>query len=169
VKNYLYSNISFVYDVTVNYIEVHEECMQLVNQIVQNEEILERIKKEIKNELKHAKNLLYNELEDNFPEVIKAVQHKRGGFYLINRMKAFVNEMIEHGQIDFREANFFLHELNKETRNLELNKLKIDFTDADFDFKEHCEIAKLFSNEEIDKLLLNFKEVTFNKNEVIIK
>jgi len=61
--------------------------MEMISQIVHNKDVLERLKKEVKNELKYAENLLYNELEENFPEVIKAVQHKRGGFYLINKMR----------------------------------------------------------------------------------
>jgi len=48
-----------------------------------------------------------------------------------------VNELIEHGQIDFKEAKFFLKELDNENAKLELNNLKIDFAEADLDFQEH--------------------------------
>jgi hypothetical protein len=152
VKNYLYNNISFVYDVTVNYVEAHEECMELIHQIVHNEEILDKLKQEIRKELKHAENKLYNELEENFPEVIKAVQHKRGGYYLINKLRTFVNEMIEQGQIDFKEAKFFINKLDKQEKDLALNKLKINFEEADADFEEHCELSKILNKEQIQAL-----------------
>ncbi|CAI2372249.1 unnamed protein product [Moneuplotes crassus] len=169
VKNLLYSNMSFIYDVTVNYIEAHEECMELITKIVENEEILEKLNAEVRKELRYAEDLLNDDLEENFPEVIKAVQNKRGGFYLINKMKGFVNEMIENGQIDFKEAKYFLHELNKTNRNLELNKLKIDFEDVNVDFIDNCEIAKIFPREHRERLSENLKEKTYNKGEVIIR
>lgn len=169
VKNYLYNNISFVYDVTVNYVEAHEECMELIHQIVHNEEILTELKSEVCRELKIAEKVIYNDLEENFPEVIKAVQHKRGGYYLINAMRSFVNAMIQHGQIDFKEAKFFLHRLNKENRNLQLNKLKIKFEEADTDFQSHCELAKMFSKDELDELFSTFKEHTYASGDIIIK
>ncbi|CAI2372737.1 unnamed protein product [Moneuplotes crassus] len=169
VKNHLYNNISFIYDVTVNYVEGHEDCLNMIREIVHNEDILDKLSEEIHREHKHAVNMLHNDLEENFPEVIKAVQHKRGGFFLINKMREFVNEMIEHGQIDFKEAKLFLHELDKSNRSLELNRLKIDFEEADHDFMEHCEIATLFKKEDLENLCHSFKEQTYNKNDVIIR
>lgn len=136
VKNFLYSNLSFVYDVTVNYVEAHEECLKLICDIIHNDEIVDKLQKEIHGTVKFAENKLYD-LEEHFPEVIKAVQHKRGGFYLLNKMRNFVNELIEHGQMDIKEAKLFLHWINKENKNLELNKLKIDFEDADLDFRQN--------------------------------
>jgi hypothetical protein len=168
VKNYLYNNISFIYDVTVNYVEGHEECLNMIREIVQNEDILDRLSKEVHKEHRHAVNMLHNDLEEHFPEVIKAVQQKRGGFFLVGKMREFVNELIEHGQIDFKEAKFFLSELDKSNRSLELNRLKIKFEEADHDFIEHCSIAKIFSKEHIEKLCHSFKEETFNKNDVIV-
>ena len=124
----------------------------MIHQIVQNEKILERLEKEIRDELKHAEHMLYNEIEENFTEVTKAVQHKRGGYYLINKMRNFVTEMIEHGQIDLKEAKFFLHRLNKEEKNLYLNRLRINFEEVDLAFQTHCELAKIFSKDQLDQL-----------------
>jgi CRP-like cAMP-binding protein len=169
VKSALYNTISFNYDVIVNYVEAHEECLHLIHQIVQNEKILERLEREVREELQHAENKLYNDIEENFSEVTKAVQHKRGGYYLINKMRNFVTEMIEHGQIDLKEAKFFLHRLNKEERNLYLNKLRITFEEADLDFQSHCELAKIFSKDQLDQLCQSFKETHFNTGDLIIK
>lgn len=169
MKNYLYNNISFVYDVSVNYVEAHEECLRTISNIVHNDEIIEKLQKEIHDIVKHAENKLYNDMEENYPDVIKAVQHKRGAFFLINRMTNFVTEMIEHGQMDFKEAKLFLYWLDKETNNLELNNLKIDFEEADLDFQQHCELAKILSQAEIDHLCTYFEEHTYNKDDVIIR
>jgi hypothetical protein len=169
IKGYLYHNISFVYDVTVNYVEAHEECIEMIHDIINNQDILNELKGEVYNEIKRAEHKLYHELEENFPEVIQAVQHKRGGYYLVNAMRNFVNEMIEHGQIDFKEAKFFLHRLNKSDRNLQLNKLKVKFEEPTLDFQSHCELAKMFSKDQIDQLSDSFSEHTFADGEYIIK
>ena len=137
VKSYLYNKLCFMYDVTVNYLEAHEECLHWIGSIISNEEILQKIKAEVEEQIKMAENKLYNELEENFVEVTKAVQHKRGGYFLINRMKSFVNDMIKAGHIEGKEAAFFLDHLNNQARNLELNRLQINFEDVDLDFGSH--------------------------------
>ena len=124
---------------------------------------------EVKHQLKHAENKLNTELEDNFYEIIKAVQHKRGGYYLINKMYTFVNDMIHHGQIESKEAKYFIHELNKQTRNLNLNKLDISFEEAELDFQKHWELAKIFSTDQLDGIYKHFKEQNFDSGDTIIK
>ena len=161
--------MSFQYDVTVNYVEAHEECLELITQIVFHENIIERLKREVRQEVKHAENMIYNELEENFSEVTKAIQHRRGGYYLINKMRNFVQEMIHHGQIEVKEAEYFLHNLNKESRNLELGKLKINFEEAETDFTTNSELTKIFSKSKIEELCQSFKEISVDHGEIIIK
>lgn len=119
----------------VNFVEAHEECSELIDEIFTNDNILEKVKGEVRAEIKRAENIVYNELEENFSEVTRAVQHKRGGYFLINRMRNFVLDLIKHGQIEFKEAKFFLHHLNKEERNLTLGNLKINFAEVEADFE----------------------------------
>ena len=141
VKSYLYNKLCFMYDVTVNYVEAHEEWLKWIDSIINNQEIIEKIKDEVEEQLKFAENKLYNEIEENFSEVTKAVQHKRAGYFLINRMKTFVEDMVKAGHIESKEAKFFLDHLHVEVRNLELNRLKINFDDVDLDFASHWKIA----------------------------
>lgn len=120
-------------------------------------------------ELKNAEYKLYVEIEENFAEVSRAVQHKRGGFYLINKMKNFVGEMIESGQIEEKEGKYFYHRLDYQYRNLELNKIKIDLEDASSDFLSNCMLAKIFTVEELGTITSKFNEVNFEAGDVIIK
>ena len=158
-----------MYDVTVNYVEAHEEWLNWIETIIQNEEILEKIKREVESQLKLAENKLYNELEENFSEVTKAVQHKRGGYFLLHRMKNFVEDMIKAGHIEEKEAKFFLDHIEIEVRNLELNKLKINFEEADLDFQSHWKLAKIFSGDEIEEICSHFTEEIYDAGDAILK
>lgn len=137
VKSYLYNKLCFMYDVTVNYVEAHDECLHWIETIIHNKEILEKIKREVEVQVKMAENKLYNELEENFCEVTRAVQHKRGGYFLLHRMQTFVEDMIKAGHIEGKEAKFFLDQIELQVRNLELNRLKVDFEEAEMDFQSH--------------------------------
>ena len=165
----LYNRVSFVYDVTVNYVEGHEECNELIERIIHNEDILERLKKEIQRETKRAQNKLFNDLDENFTEVTRAVQHKRGGYYLIHKLKKFITEMFQHGQIDAKEAQLFTHQLNKEEAKLLLNNLSVDFVEAEADFETNCALAKIIDHKSVETLHKHFKEVQFDNGDVIIK
>jgi len=152
IKNWLYQRLSFEYDAVVNYIEAHEECIEITEQIISNEEILDKLKEELKKQIRRAEVKLYKHLEDNFPEVIKAIQHRRGGYFLINHMNTFVEEMVKHGQMDDKEAQFFFHHLTKEAKKLTLGKLNIEFEHPDEDLMTHSQLSKIFSEDEIHEL-----------------
>lgn len=169
VKNWLYIRLSFEYDAVVNYIEAHEECMETIEQIVNNEAILGRLKSEIYKEMKKAEIKLYKHIEENFPEVTKAIQHRRGGYYLINHMYHFVEEMVKHGQMESKEAHYFLHHLTKESKKLVLGKLSLEFEHPDEDLTTHSQLSKIFTHDEIENLCKHFTSKTFDRGEVIIK
>lgn len=136
-KYILYNQISFEYDVVINFVEAHEECQHLIEEILAHDDILQRVKEEAMIEVKRAAEMITNELEDTYPEVAKAVQHKRGGFYLINRMRNFVLNLIKHGQIEEKEAKFFIKHLDKEESGLTLGNLKLSFDEIEADFERN--------------------------------
>lgn len=169
LKNWLYSRLSFEYDATVNYIEAHEECMEQIEHIIHHEPIVERLRLEIRMEMMKAENRLYRRIEQNFPEITKAIQHKRGGHYLLNHMHHFVEEMVNHGQMEPKEAQYFFQHLHREESRLLLGKLNIELEHADDDLNNHSQLSKIFTRDEIDQLCNEMTEMHFPKGEVIIK
>ena len=169
VRDWLYHRLSFEYDTTVNYIEAHEECLEFIEQIVYKPETLARLKKEVKKELKKAEIKLYKHIEENFPEVTKAIQHRRGGHYLINHMKHFIDEMVKHGQMEEKEAYHFTHHLHKEARKLMLGRVNFDFENVEEDVTTHSELCKIFSQDDVHKITPYFKNKQFDRGEVIIE
>lgn len=169
ISDWLYQRLSFEYDAVVNYIEAHEEGIETIEQIVNNEAILEKLKIELQQQIHKAEIKLYNHLEDNFPEVIKAIQHRRGGHFLINHMSKFVGDMVNHGQMQPKEAQYFYNHLSKQERKLILGHIKIEFEHPDEDMITHSQFSKIFSADEIHELGKHFKEKQFDRNEVVIK
>lgn len=169
VRNYLYDRLSFEYDVTVNYIEAHEETLEMIEQVINNEEILDRIRLEVKKELKKAEIKLYKHIEENFPEVTKAVQHRRGGNFLINHMQHFVEEMVKHGQMEEKEAAYFKNNLYLEAKKLALGKVKFEFEHPDEDLITHSELSKILTEDEIHELAKYFEVRQYDRNEIIIR
>ena len=169
VKGYLYNKLCFMYDVTASYVEAHEEWWEWIETILHNEEIVNKIKQEVRKQTKMARSKLLNEFEDHFSEVSKAVQHKRGWYFMIHRMTNFMEEMIKAGNIEFKEAKFFLRHLNRGIRNLELNRLKVNFENVNFDFKTNWEFAKIFTSDQLDNIWSNFREEIYDRGDVIIK
>src|SRR5690606_5834295 len=98
-------------------------------------------------EMSKADEKLYLHIEDNFPEVTKAIQHRRGGNFLINHMHHFVEEMVKHGQMEEKEAQFFTDHLNKESKKLVLGKIDIEFEHPDEDLTTHSQLSKIFSHD----------------------
>lgn len=169
VQNWLYHRLSFEYDCTVNYIEAHEECLELIEQIVSSEDILDRLRVEIKKELRRAETKLYRHIEDNFPKVTRVIQQRRGGHFLINHMQHFVEEMVKHGQMEEKEAQFFESHLYNEAKKLALGKVNFEFEHPDEDLTTHGELSKIFSRDDIEKLCKHFTTKQFDRGEVIIK
>lgn len=168
VHNWLFDRLSYEYDVTMSYIEAHEECLEFIDQIVYNDDILDRLRKEVRNELRKAETKLYKHIQDNFPQVTKAIQFRRGGHYLIHHMEKFLNDMVHHGQMEQKEANYFLHHLSKEEKRLILGNFKYDFGHPDEDFTTHTELSQIFTQAEMESLARQFKSKQFDRGEIIL-
>jgi hypothetical protein len=132
----------------VNYIE----CIELIEILVNREEIIEKIKDEVSQQLKMAKKKVHYHIEDHFPEITRAVQFKRGGYYLVNYMYKYVEEMVHRGQIEEKEAHYFTHYLKKSTRNLTLNKLKVDSQPPDKDIADHSQLFHILGEDSIQSI-----------------
>ena len=83
---------------------------------------------------------------------------------MIHRMTNFMKEMIKAGNIEFKEAKFYFSNLNRGIRNLELNRLKVNFV-----FKTNWEFVKIFTPDQLDNIWSNFREEIYDRGDVIIK
>ena len=51
-----------------------------------------------------AENYMHTYCEDMYPEICKAVQHRRAQYYLLTHEKGFIEKMLKNGQIEEKEA-----------------------------------------------------------------
>jgi hypothetical protein len=47
---------------------------------------------------------MHRHIEDMFPEITKAIQHRRAKYYLLIHEYHFVEKMLKKGQIEAKEA-----------------------------------------------------------------
>ena len=59
-------------------------------------------------------------IEDDFPEICKAIQHRRAMYYLLVHESHFVEEMLKKGQIEERDASVLRCTLDAKIFNLTL-------------------------------------------------
>ena len=59
-------------------------------------------------------------------------------------------------------------ELNKELKNLELNKLKVDYSKNGIEFSQYSELNKILTEKDIQEISDNSERVTFQEGDVII-
>lgn len=46
-----------------------------------------------------------SEIEEDFPEISKAIQHRRAQYYLLIHETHFIDDMLKKGQLEQKEAN----------------------------------------------------------------
>jgi len=68
---------------------------------------LNRLKDELLEQVNKAKNVLYKELENNFEPIVRVVQTKRGALFVNIKMQKYVDEILQQGEIEEKEAQVF--------------------------------------------------------------
>jgi hypothetical protein len=61
----------------VNFIEGHEEASHMIQQVILNKDFVSKILKEAEDQSKLAEDYMHSYCEDMYPEICKAVQHRR--------------------------------------------------------------------------------------------
>lgn len=56
---------------------------------------------------------MHSYIEDMFPEISKAIQHRRAMYYLLTHEYHFIDSMLKRGQIEDKEAGILRNEIDK--------------------------------------------------------
>ena len=65
-----------------------------------------------------AENYVHQHIEEAFPEVCKAIQHRRAKYYLLVHGYQYVDKMLKNGQIEDKEAVQLKKEIDKKIYHL---------------------------------------------------
>ena len=112
MKSSLYEMFIESYDILVNFIEANEEAIFMLKSVIQNEEYCHIISKEVKENIKKAEKFVSCEIEDLYPEISKAIQHRRAQFYLLVHSCQYVGGLLHKGQIEEKDANAITSEID---------------------------------------------------------
>ena len=72
---------------------------------------------------------MHYHIEDMFPEITKAIQHRRAQYYLLTHEYHFIDEMVKKGQIEDTEANTLRGEIDKKIYYLQMHQPEIELVD----------------------------------------
>lgn len=102
--SYLFDHFSSVYDILICFIEAHDETKNLMQNCLEHSKYVEKILKETQIQVEKAQAYLHKNIEEDFPEICKAIQHRRAMYYLLVHEYHFVENMKKNGQIEDRDA-----------------------------------------------------------------
>lgn len=96
-SQYLFTQFSFIYDVGTNFVEAHEEASNMLVNMINEKDFVTKIKSESVPNTQKAENYLNKYIEDMFPEITKAIQHRKAQYYLLIHEYHFTEEMQKKG------------------------------------------------------------------------
>ena len=125
----MFDNLAFSYDMAVNFVEAHEQASKMILGVIQNKEFVETILTEAKENILAAQKYLSVEIENIFPEIAKAIQHRRAEYYILTHESHYVDKMVHHGQIEQNDANNLLSEIDKKIYDIYSQDIEIKLLD----------------------------------------
>ena len=69
----LYKRLSFQYDIVINFVEAHEEVIEILNEMLEHPGIKKQIIAEVTKNMKKAEHHMIINIEQNFEEVTEAI------------------------------------------------------------------------------------------------
>ena len=149
-KGYMFDYLAFSYDMTVNFIEAHEQASKMIQGVIDNQEFVDVILKEAKQNIMAASKYVAVEIENIFPEIAKSIQHRRAEFYLLTHKAHYVHKMVNHGQIEDNDAKNLLSEIDKKIYNIKSEDIEIEIMDHKDRIAHLSDLAEVFSKEELE-------------------
>ena len=83
----------------------------LISVIVESDYV-KKIKGESIPNMQSAENYMHRHIEEMFPEITKAIQHRKAQYYLLIHEYHFVERMHRKGQIEIKEAQTLKNEID---------------------------------------------------------
>lgn len=96
-KRYLHEHFTLSYDIMVNFIEAHEKSKKYIDNVIENKDFVNRILVESQNNVHGAEKYMFQHIEEAYPEVCKAIQHRRAKYYLLVHEYHYVDKMLKNG------------------------------------------------------------------------
>jgi hypothetical protein len=84
-----------------------------------------------------------------FPEICKAIQHRRAEYYLLIHVYHYIEEMLKQGVIEDKDAKQLREEIDNKIFNLTLKAPEINLVDHNQRIIHYSELSDIFSREEL--------------------
>ena len=101
----------------------------MLQKVIENQKYLSRILNESQENMNHAENYMHQKIEEMYPEICKAIQHRRAQYFLLVHEYHYVEKMMKNGQIEDKEASQLKSEIDYKIFNLQLNPPEIILAD----------------------------------------
>jgi len=121
--NFFYEHLMIAYDVASTFIHCHKEAKDLIETMCfdADEETMDLIFDEHKEQVKKAKEFVETQINDNFPEVISHVQTKKAAYTLLYFQRKTAEECFEEGVVDTKERNIIIEAVDSSMKKLNLS------------------------------------------------
>lgn len=144
VKQYLFGHLSLSYDITVNFIEAHEHASKTLKAISSQTPQLESVLREAETQVEHAEQFMATTIEDSFPEISKAIQHRRAERFLLVHQLHDIDRMLHRGEIQEKDAGELKHEIEEKQHDLILSPPSIKLLPPKERLLAYSELADIF-------------------------
>lgn len=84
----------------------------MIQKVIENKSFVAKILQESMKQIESAELYMHTHIEEMFPEICKAIQHRRAQYYLLVHEYHFIEKMLKNGQIEEKEAQEMINEIN---------------------------------------------------------
>lgn len=104
VRQTLFDKVQEAYDVIVNYIDAHHKSLELLKDSVDYVDMVKIIEKEILVQIDHAELAIKIKIEDAFPDITQAVNHRNAEYFILKQQVNYVSTLNKNGQVEEKHA-----------------------------------------------------------------
>ena len=101
----------------------------MLSNVIQDSMYVKKIIEESSVNTQSAENYMHFHIEDMFPEITKSIQHRRAQYYLLVHEYHFVESLLKKGQIEQKEADTLIGEIDSKIFYLQTHTPEITLLD----------------------------------------
>lgn len=117
-KRFIANHLAFIYGVVTAFVSVCDEIIDMESSIPLSRYHIRTVMDEFEKNKLEATNYIV-QLEDTFPEIIRAIQVHRASNYLLEFQKNYIEDMLKAGKIESKEYAQIRREIDRRLRSLD--------------------------------------------------
>lgn len=146
-----FERLATSYEILLNFIEAHEEGLEKLEEVIDDDKVKGQLRQESEKQMEKVGDFMHSHFEVQLEEITRAIQQRRASYQVLYSQYTFIHSLEKKGQIEAKEADVFIHHIDKRIFHLDTNPPHFIMPDIKEHIIYYSELSQIFKINELQQ------------------